>query len=93
MASPIALMPAAVRADQYAAQLIALADLLVRKHGWDLPILAEMVRGDLGFQLIAQFPNNPNLLGLNYNKGAKICIRLRPHHAPDSPSTTRLDWG
>jgi len=34
--------------------------------------------------LIAQFPNNPGLLGLNYNMGAKICIRLRPHNAPDT---------
>ncbi|KAI5477341.1 hypothetical protein MNV49_006483 [Pseudohyphozyma bogoriensis] len=45
---------------------------IMKKHGWYLPTLSEF------------FPTNPNLLGININGGHKICIRLRPQHAPDS---------
>lgn len=30
--------------------------------------------------LCEMFPRNANLLGLNVNHGAKVCLRLRPHH-------------
>ncbi|CAN6674565.1 DNA-dependent metalloprotease Wss1p [Trichomonascus vanleenenianus] len=30
--------------------------------------------------LCEMFPKSPNLLGLNVNRGAKVCIRLRPPH-------------
>ncbi|BGP47247.1 hypothetical protein JCM10450v2_003099 [Rhodotorula kratochvilovae] len=45
---------------------------IMKKHGWYLPVLSEF------------FPSNPNLLGINVNAGAKICIRLRPAHDPHS---------
>lgn len=45
---------------------------IMRKHLWTLPLLAEF------------FPKQENLLGVNINRGAKICIRLRPFHSPDS---------
>ncbi|GAA6025692.1 hypothetical protein JCM11491_005225 [Sporobolomyces phaffii] len=45
---------------------------IMRVHGWVLPTLAEF------------FPKNPNLLGININRGQKICIRLRPAHDPHS---------
>ncbi|GAA5927428.1 uncharacterized protein JCM15063_005896 [Sporobolomyces koalae] len=41
-------------------------------HGWNLPILSEF------------FPTNPNLLGINVNRGQKICLRLRPQEDPYS---------
>ncbi|GAA5977631.1 hypothetical protein JCM5350_002300 [Sporobolomyces pararoseus] len=45
---------------------------IMKAHGWVLPVLAEF------------FPKNPNLLGININRGQKICIRLRPAHDPHS---------
>nr|POE49540.1 dna-dependent metalloprotease wss1 [Quercus suber] len=44
---------------------------IMRKRGWKVQILAEFL------------PPEYNLLGLNINKGYKICIRLRYHHNPD----------
>ncbi|RKP00251.1 hypothetical protein CXG81DRAFT_13450, partial [Caulochytrium protostelioides] len=41
---------------------------LMRARGWHVPILQEM------------FPRAANLLGLNYNRGAKILLRLRHPH-------------
>jgi uncharacterized Zn finger protein (UPF0148 family) len=38
---------------------------IMRQHGWSVPVLAEFL------------PRNPNLLGLNHNKGQKIQVRLR----------------
>ncbi|GAN03547.1 WLM-domain-containing protein [Mucor ambiguus] len=38
------------------------------KHNWTIKNLVEF------------FPNNPNLLGMNTNKGWKINLRLRPHY-------------
>lgn len=38
---------------------------MMRMHGWTLGVLAEM------------YPRNASLLGLNYNRGEKICLRLR----------------
>ena len=38
---------------------------LMRMHGWTVHVLAEM------------YPRNAQLLGLNYNRGEKICLRLR----------------
>jgi hypothetical protein len=43
----------------------------MRKRGWKVQILAEFL------------PPEPNLLGLNINRGYKICIRLRYHNNPD----------
>ena len=44
---------------------------VMRKRGWRVQILAEFL------------PPEQNLLGLNINRGYKICIRLRYHHNPD----------
>lgn len=38
---------------------------LMRMHGWTVHVLAEM------------YPRNAQLLGLSYNRGEKICLRLR----------------
>ncbi|KAF1806042.1 WLM domain-containing protein [Mucor lusitanicus] len=38
------------------------------KHNWTIKNLVEF------------FPNNPNLLGMNTNKGWKVNLRLRPHY-------------
>lgn len=35
-------------------------------------------------KLTEMFPKNPNLLGLNVNRGQEIKIRLRPHHDENS---------
>ena len=44
---------------------------IMRKRGWRVQVLAEFL------------PPEQNLLGLNINKGYKICIRLRYHNNPD----------
>lgn len=44
---------------------------IMRKRGWRVQILAEFL------------PPEGNLLGLNINRGYKICIRLRYHNNPD----------
>ncbi|KAF2482597.1 WLM domain-containing protein [Neohortaea acidophila] len=44
---------------------------IMRKRNWRVQVLAEFL------------PLEQNLLGLNINKGYKICIRLRYHHNPD----------
>lgn len=44
---------------------------IMRKRGWRVQVLAEFL------------PPENNLLGLNINKGYKICIRLRYHNNPD----------
>ncbi|CAK1363897.1 DNA-dependent metalloprotease WSS1 [Cercospora beticola] len=44
---------------------------IMRKRGWKVSVLAEFL------------PPEPNLLGLNINKGYKICVRLRYHNNPD----------
>ncbi|KAK6437979.1 hypothetical protein LTR95_005823 [Oleoguttula sp. CCFEE 5521] len=44
---------------------------IMSKRGWRVQILAEFL------------PAEQNLLGLNVNKGYKICIRLRYHNNPD----------
>ncbi|KAG6830343.1 hypothetical protein H0H92_001136 [Tricholoma furcatifolium] len=64
--------PKADRALPMLQKIASLVKPIMRKHGWKLPVLAEF------------FPDNPNLLGLNINGGQKICIRLRPAHAPDT---------
>ncbi|KAM3420019.1 hypothetical protein BST61_g3330 [Cercospora zeina] len=43
---------------------------IMRKRGWKVSVLAEFL------------PPEPNLLGLNINKGYKICVRLRYHNNP-----------
>ncbi|KJX99038.1 hypothetical protein TI39_contig377g00012 [Zymoseptoria brevis] len=43
---------------------------IMQKHHWHVQILAEFL------------PKEQSLLGLNINKGYKICIRLRYHHNP-----------
>lgn len=57
---------------QKARELLTEIHLLVKpimkKHGWYLEELCEF------------FPKNECLLGVNWNAGAKICIRLRPSH-------------
>jgi hypothetical protein len=45
---------------------------IMRKRSWTVKQLSEFV------------PKNPNLLGLNVNRGAEVKIRLRPHHSQDS---------
>ncbi|KAH9826277.1 zinc finger protein domain [Teratosphaeria destructans] len=44
---------------------------IMRKRAWKVQILAEFL------------PAEPNLLGLNINRGYKVCIRLRYHNHPD----------
>lgn len=44
---------------------------IMRKRGWRVQVLAEFL------------PAETNLLGLNINRGYKICIRLRYHNNPD----------
>lgn len=55
------------------AQLVA---PIMRKHGWELPLLAEF------------FPSDPNLLGMNVNH-TKILIRLR--HGAQASSFIALE--
>lgn len=43
---------------------------LMAHHGWHVPLLTEMR------------PRQQNLLGLNVNRGQKICLRLRPGAGP-----------
>lgn len=45
---------------------------LMKKHGFILPKLSEF------------FPDDPRLLGVNCNRGERICIRLRHHHPPNA---------
>ncbi|KAL1303698.1 hypothetical protein AAFC00_007050 [Neodothiora populina] len=42
---------------------------IMRKRGWQVSVLTEFL------------PENANLLGLNINRGYKICVRLRYNHA------------
>ncbi|KAF7971404.1 hypothetical protein HWV62_21250 [Athelia sp. TMB] len=63
------------KSDQALPMLRRIASLvkpIMRKHRWTLPVLAEF------------FPESPNLIGLNVNRGQKILLRLRPAHAPDT---------
>ncbi|SPO07693.1 related to WSS1 Protein involved in sister chromatid separation and segregation [Cephalotrichum gorgonifer] len=56
------------RSDEALLRLKKIASMtkpVMRNRGWKLPILAEF------------FPAQPNLLGLNVNRGSKICVRLR----------------
>jgi len=62
------------RGDTALAMLRKIASLvkpIMRKRGWKVQILAEFL------------PPEQNLLGLNINKGYKICVRLRYHNNPD----------
>ena len=62
------------RADVALTMLRKVASLvkpIMRKRGWKVHILAEFL------------PPEQNLLGLNINRGYKICIRLRYHNHPD----------
>ncbi|KAK3054293.1 hypothetical protein LTR09_004561 [Extremus antarcticus] len=52
-------------------KVASLVKPIMRKRGWKVQILAEFL------------PTEANLLGLNINKGFKICIRLRYHNNPD----------
>ncbi|KAK0863357.1 hypothetical protein LTR87_016215 [Friedmanniomyces endolithicus] len=52
-------------------QIASLVKPIMRKRGWTVQILAEFL------------PPEQNLLGLNVNKGYKICLRLRYHNNPD----------
>lgn len=52
-------------------KVASLVKPIMRKRGWKVQILAEFL------------PPEANLLGLNINKGFKICIRLRYHNHPD----------
>ena len=52
-------------------QVASLVKPVMRKRGWKVQILAEFL------------PPEANLLGLNINRGYKICIRLRYHNNPD----------
>ncbi|KAI9669427.1 MAG: hypothetical protein M1831_000463 [Alyxoria varia] len=46
-------------------QVVSLVKPIMRKRGWRVGTLTEF------------FPDAPNLLGLNINRGQKICVRLR----------------
>ncbi|KAF2164104.1 hypothetical protein M409DRAFT_68034 [Zasmidium cellare ATCC 36951] len=62
------------RADSALTMLRKVASLvkpIMRKRGWRVQVLAEFL------------PPEQNLLGLNINKGYKICIRLRYPNNPD----------
>ncbi|KAK0906186.1 hypothetical protein LTS16_012168, partial [Friedmanniomyces endolithicus] len=52
-------------------QVASLVKPIMRKRGWTVQILAEFL------------PPEQNLLGLNVNKGYKICLRLRYQNNPD----------
>ncbi|KAK5171941.1 uncharacterized protein LTR77_003578 [Saxophila tyrrhenica] len=52
-------------------KVASLVKPIMRKRGWKVQILAEFL------------PPEANLLGLNVNRGFKICIRLRYHNNPD----------
>ncbi|GAA5863059.1 hypothetical protein JCM1840_002457 [Sporobolomyces johnsonii] len=64
--------PRSEEALQLLRKIHSLVKPIMKRHGWTLPVLAEF------------FPRNPNLLGININRGAKICIRLRPALDPHS---------
>ena len=51
-------------------KVASLVKPIMRKRGWKVQILAEFL------------PAEHNLLGLNINRGYKICIRLRYHNNP-----------
>jgi len=50
---------------------------LMRQRGWKVDVLAEF------------WPDQKNLLGLNWNRGQKICLRLR--HAGDERQFMPID--
>ncbi|KAK3716696.1 hypothetical protein LTR37_006326 [Vermiconidia calcicola] len=52
-------------------KVASLVKPIMRKRNWKVQILAEFL------------PAEQNLLGLNINRGFKICIRLRYHSNPD----------
>ncbi|KAH9486391.1 DNA-dependent metalloprotease WSS1 [Psilocybe cubensis] len=47
-------------------RVASLVKPILRKRGWVIPVLSEF------------YPENPNLYGLNENKGQQILLRLRP---------------
>ncbi|KAI8854292.1 WLM domain-containing protein [Chytridium lagenaria] len=49
-------------------RVASLVKPIMKKRNWTIPLLREF------------FPQNPNLLGLNVNRGKEIRLRLRPHH-------------
>lgn len=51
-------------------KIASLVKPIMRKRAWQVRILSEFM------------PGTPNLLGLNINKGYKICVRLRYSHSP-----------
>ncbi|GHJ84331.1 hypothetical protein NliqN6_0733 [Naganishia liquefaciens] len=68
----LAKKPYSEKAEQLLLKVASLVKPIMVKHGWKVGTLAEM------------FPDNPSLLGLNVNRGAKILLRLRPHQSPDT---------
>ncbi|GAB7363856.1 hypothetical protein MBLNU230_g4420t1 [Neophaeotheca triangularis] len=52
-------------------KVASLVKPIMRKRNWRVQVLTEFL------------PTEANLLGLNINKGYKICIRLRYHNNPD----------
>ncbi|KAG0656766.1 hypothetical protein C6P46_006972 [Rhodotorula mucilaginosa] len=56
------------KAEELLTEIHSLVKPIMKKHGWYLPELCEF------------FPKNERLLGVNWNGGDKICIRLRPSH-------------
>ncbi|KDN39320.1 WLM-domain-containing protein [Tilletiaria anomala UBC 951] len=65
-------MPRAEEALQILRRIGAVVKPLMASHGWVLPLLAEFS------------PKQDNLLGINVNRGQKICLRLRWNHSPDA---------
>ncbi|KAL9107251.1 MAG: hypothetical protein Q9187_008452, partial [Circinaria calcarea] len=60
--------PREAEALQTLRKVASLVKPIMRQRGWTVGILTEF------------FPPEKNLLGLNWNKGQKICLRLRHHY-------------
>ncbi|KAF8079090.1 WLM domain-containing protein [Lyophyllum atratum] len=77
------------KADQAVAMLQRIASLvkpIMRKHNWNLPVLAEFFPESANLLVcgvILGF-SGVSLIKLDVNMGQKICLRLRPAHAPDT---------
>ena len=64
-------LPRAEEALQMLRRIGGVVKPLMVKHSWELPLLGEFL------------PKQDNLLGINYNGGQKIYLRLRYNHTKD----------
>ena len=65
---PLKKMPNPEKATQYLNNLVKATANIMLKRKWKVKVLKEF------------YPTNDNLLGMNVNRGASICIRLRSPH-------------